>query len=311
MRPIVIATRKSPLALWQADHVAQALRARTGREVELLPLVTEGDRILDAPLARIGGKGLFVKEIEQALLDGRADLAVHSLKDVPTALPQGLTLGAILEREDPRDALCAPRHLRLDALPRGTRVGTSSLRRRAQLLALRPDLEVVEIRGNVGTRLSKVEDEVDAVILARAGLVRLGLAERITEDLPVERMLPAVGQGALAVEMRADDAEIAALVAGLEHPETRDAVRAERALLARLEGGCQIPLAAHATVEGDRLRLEARLGRPDGSSLLAARAEGVRDEAEAIGVRVAEDLLARGAAEILAELVGRSVGVPH
>lgn len=308
---LVVATRKSPLALWQANHVAQALRETAGCEVELLPLVTQGDRILDAPLARIGGKGLFVKEIEEALLEGRADLAVHSLKDVPTVLPPGLVLGAILEREDPRDALCAPRHQRLDALPQGARVGTSSLRRRAQLLARRPDLEVVEIRGNVGTRLSKLEGEVDAVILARAGLVRLGLEERITETIPAEVMLPAVGQGALAVEIREDDETTKRLLERLEHPETRDAVRAERALLARLEGGCQIPLAAHAVVEGARLRLEARVAQPDGSRLLVAEAEGEREQAEAIGVRAAEELLAQGADEILAALMDKSVGLPH
>lgn len=308
---LVIATRKSPLALWQANFVAQALRASAGCEVELLPLVTEGDRILDAPLAKIGGKGLFVKEIEAALMDGRADLAVHSLKDVPTSLPPGLVLGAILEREDPRDALCAPRHLRFEALPPGARVGTSSLRRRAQLLARRPDLQVVEIRGNVGTRLSKLEKEVDAVILARAGLVRLGLAERITEVLPPEEMLPAVGQGALAVEIREGDASTARLVGMLEHGESRDAVRAERALLARLEGGCQIPLAAHAVAQGEGLRLKARVGKPDGSLLLSAEGEGKRDEAEELGRRVAEDLLAQGAGEILEALLGQRVGLPH
>lgn len=310
MKPLVIATRKSPLALWQASFVARALES-FGRKVELLPLVTQGDRILDAPLSRVGGKGLFVKEIEEALLGGRADLAVHSLKDVPTKLPDGLVLGAILEREDPRDALCAPAHRTLESLPAGARVGTSSLRRRAQLLALRPDLRVVEIRGNVGTRMSKLEGEVDAVILAAAGLRRLGLEDRITEVIAPEALLPAVGQGALAVEIREGDDETAALVRRLEHADTRDAVRAERALLARLEGGCQIPLAAHAEVEGDRLRLRARVGRVDGSLLLEAEGEGTRAEAEAIGVRAAEELLARGADEILASLEGARVGLPH
>jgi len=310
VKPLVIATRKSPLALWQASFVARALES-FGRKVELLPLVTQGDRILDAPLSRVGGKGLFVKEIEEALLGGRADLAVHSLKDVPTKLPDGLVLGAILAREDPRDALCAPAHRTLESLPAGARVGTSSLRRRAQLLALRPDLRVVEIRGNVGTRMSKLEGEVDAVILAAAGLRRLGLEDRITEVIAPEALLPAVGQGALAVEIREGDDETAALVRRLEHADTRDAVRAERALLARLEGGCQIPLAAHAEVEGDRLRLRARVGRVDGSLLLEAEGEGTRAEAEAIGVRAAEELLARGADEILASLEGARVGLPH
>lgn len=310
MKPLVIATRRSPLALWQAEFVGRALES-FGRKVELLPLVTQGDRILDAPLSRVGGKGLFVKEIEEALLDGRADLAVHSLKDVPTHLPAGLVLGAVLEREDPRDALCAPAHRTLDALPPGARVGTSSLRRRAQLLARRPDLEVVEIRGNVGTRLARLERDVDAVILAAAGLRRLGLEDRITERVATDVLLPAVGQGALAVEIRADDEETAALVRRLDHPDTRDAVRAERALLARLEGGCQIPVAAHAEVAGERLRLRARVGRLDGSELLEARIEGPRAEAESIGIRAAEDLLARGAGRILAELEGVRVGLPH
>ena len=310
MRPLVIATRRSPLALWQAKFVARALES-FGRRVELLPLVTQGDRILDAPLSRVGGKGLFVKEIEEALLDGRADLAVHSLKDVPVELPEGLVLGAILEREDPRDALCAPVHRVLDALPAGARVGTSSLRRRAQLLARRPDLEVVEIRGNVGTRLSRLDRDLDAVILASAGLRRLGMEDRITQLLPPDVLLPAVGQGALAVEIRAHDEETAALVRRLDHSDTRDAVRAERALLARLEGGCQIPVAAHAEVAGDRLRLRARVGRLDGSLLLEADVEGSRAEAEALGVRAAEDLLGRGGDQILAALEGVRVGLPH
>jgi hydroxymethylbilane synthase len=311
MKPLVIATRRSPLALWQAEHVAELLRETSGREVELLPLVTTGDKILDVPLARVGGKGLFVKEIEEALLDGRADLAVHSLKDVPTAFPPGLILGAVLEREDPRDALCSPRFGGLDALPEGAKVGTSSLRRRSQLLALRPDLELVDIRGNVQTRLGKLADEVDAVVLAHAGLLRLDLADRVTEVIESERMLPAVGQGALAVEIRDGDEETQALVARLVHPDTLAAVTAERALLGHLEGSCQIPLAAYATVRDGRLSLVARIGKLDGSLLLEARAAGAVEGAEALGIEAGEELLAQGGRAILDELIGQTVGVPH
>jgi len=310
-RPLVIATRRSALALWQAEHVAERLREATGRQVELLTLVTTGDKILDVPLARVGGKGLFVKEIEEALLDGRADLAVHSLKDVPTFFPPGLVLGAITEREDPRDALCAPRHGALDALPSGARVGTSSLRRRAQLLALRPDLEVVDVRGNVQTRLSKTDGDVDAVILAYAGLKRLGLQERVTEVLPIARSLPAIGQGALAIEIREGDAEMIEAMRALEHDATRAAVTAERALLATLEGGCQVPIAGHATVEGDRVSLQGLVASLEGATVLRVTEEGPVAEAEAIGVRAARRLEELGARKILDAIEGMSVGRPH
>lgn len=307
---LVIATRRSPLALWQAEHVAEKLR-QAGYQVEILPLVTTGDRILDTPLSRVGGKGLFVKEIEEALFDGRADLAVHSLKDVPTRLPDGLTLGAILERDDPRDALCAPRHRSLDELPQGAKVGTSSLRRTAQLRALRPDLEIVTIRGNVQTRLGKLEGEVDAVLLASAGLRRLGLDERITELIEPERMLPAVGQGALAVEIREGDERVAEAVGVLDHRETHLAARAERALLGRLEGGCQVPVGAFAQLHGDRLQLHGLIGSPDGKRILRVEEDGPAENAEAIGLAAAEGLLGLGGGEILAKLQGMVVGVPH
>lgn len=311
MRPLVIATRQSALALWQAEHIAERIRREAGREVELLPLVTTGDRILDTPLSRVGGKGLFVKEIEEALLDGRADLAVHSLKDVPTELPPGLVLGAVTSREDPRDALCAPRYRSLDALPKGAKLGTSSLRRQAQIRALRPDLEIVNVRGNVQTRLSKTEGEVEAVILAYAGLIRLGLRDVVTEVLDTERSLPAIGQGILGIEIREDDEVMQSIAAKLQDGETYAAATAERALLARLEGGCQVPIAGHAVLEGEQLTLRALVGKTDGSAILRAERSGAPSDAEALGIAAAEDLLGQGAGELLEELVGMKVGVPH
>lgn len=311
MKPLVIATRRSALALWQANHVGRLLSDLVGRPYELLELVTKGDKILDVPLARVGGKGLFVKEIEDALLDGRADLAVHSLKDVPTVLPPGLVLGAIPAREDPRDAVCSPRHGTLSAIPAGGRVGTSSLRRQCQLKAARPDLEVVSIRGNVATRLARADDDLDAVLLAYAGLKRLGLGERATEVLAVERSLPAIGQGALAVEIREGDPDLGPLVARIDHRETRVAVTAERALLAHLEGGCQVPIAAHARVAGDRVALDALVGRPDGTVVHRVHREGAAADADALGVSAAEELLGLGADRILAELQDAVVGRPH
>lgn len=311
MKPLVIATRRSALARWQADHIADRLRTLTGREVELLLIVTKGDKILDVPLAQVGGKGLFVKEIEEALLDGRADLAVHSLKDVPTAFPPGLCLGAITEREDPRDAICSPKYRTLAALPHGARVGTSSLRRQAQLKALRPDLELVNVRGNVQTRLSKTEAECDAVVLAYAGLKRLGLGDSATEILDVERSIPAIGQGALAIEIRENDAEIGPIVAQLNHEATRSAVTAERALLARLEGGCQVPIAGHAVVREGQVVLNGLVGSPDGGTILRVQRSAPVAEAERLGREAAEALLAQGAQAILDALAGAKVGVPH
>jgi len=300
-----IATRRSPLALWQAEHVAARLRAaHPGLTVELVPMVTRGDRILDSPLARIGGKGLFVKELERALLEGRADIAVHSMKDVPVALPPGLVIGAILEREDPRDALVARAPgLDLDTLPKGARVGTSSLRRQCQLRARRPDLEVLDLRGNVGTRLARLDEgRYDAIVLAAAGLRRLGEARRITRPLAPEELLPAIAQGAIGVECRADDAPLRALLAPLEDGPTRICVEAERAFNARLGGGCQVPLAAHAVLERDVILVRGLVGRPDGTELVEGVVSGRPEDAGLLGRALAEDLLARGADRILAAL---------
>ncbi len=301
-----IATRRSPLARWQATHVAGLLRARDpALEVRLHEVVTRGDRILDVPLAGVGGKGLFVKEIEDALLAGQAELAVHSMKDLPAELAPGLTIGAVPEREDPRDALVAPRALTLAALPQGARVGTSSLRRGAQLRALRPDLRIEMVRGNVETRLRKASEGLDAVVLAHAGLRRLGLADRVTYVFPPEEMLPAVAQGALAIEARAEDAATLERLRALDHALTRVQVEAERGFLGRIQGGCQVPVAAHATVEGDRVRLRALVASVDGSRLVRAERSGARDQARAVGEAVAEELLARGADRILRETAGQ------
>ena len=267
MRPLVYATRRSALALAQCRaFVASLCKARPGLMTTELQVVTTGDRILDRPLADIGGKGLFVKEIEEALLDRRADLAVHSIKDVPGVLPEGLVLACISRREDPRDVLVAPRHRTLEALPRGARVGTSSLRRLVSLKAIRPDLDVVSLRGNVDTRLRKVDaGECDAIVLALAGLVRLGLEERATEVLAPEVSLPAVGQGALGIECRQDDAETQGVLAPLHHPETALCVAAERGVLVALGGDCRTPLAAHAVRSGESMHLRAFIAQPDGS----------------------------------------------
>ncbi len=299
-----IATRKSPLALWQAEHVAAALRrAHPGLIVEICGMTTRGDRILDAPLAKVGGKGLFVKELEQGMLDGTADIAVHSMKDVPVDFPQGLHLPTILEREDPRDAFVSNRFDSLAALPEGARVGTSSLRRQCQILERRRDLHIEPLRGNVNTRLARLDaGDYDAIILAAAGLKRLGFASRIRRLLEPEESLPAIGQGAIGIECRADDVRTNALIAPLHHPDTAQRVLAERALNHRLQGGCQVPIAGHATLDEDRLRLSGLVGDPDGSRTLRAQAEGRRAEAEAIGTAVADDLLAQGAGAILRAL---------
>lgn len=298
---IRIATRKSPLALWQAEHVKSLLeQAHPGLEVELLGMSTQGDRILDTPLAKIGGKGLFVKELEQSLLERRADLAVHSMKDVPVELPPGLHLPVILVREEPRDAYVSNKYKKFSDLPENSRLGTSSLRRQLQLQARRPDLDIVSLRGNVGTRLKRLDDgEYDAIILAGAGLIRLGLPERITETLDVSVCLPAIGQGAIGIECRADDPAVNALIAVLDDPDTHTCVRAERALNTRLEGGCQVPIAAHAVLDGATLSLDALVGRPDGSEIIRGHSSGPRRDAEALGLALAEDLLARGADAVL------------
>ena len=304
MKTLKIATRQSPLALWQAEHIKQRLEQMYADvHVELVTFVTQGDKILDTPLAKIGGKGLFVKELEAALLDGRADLAVHSMKDVPMQLPEGLTLAVTCEREDPFDAFVSNEYESFDALPIGAKLGTSSLRRKCQLLKARPDLEVIDLRGNVGTRLSKLDaGQYDAIILASAGLKRLGLQDRIRHTLSPELSLPAVGQGALGLECRADDQATLALILPLMHVETDTCVRAERAFNAYLEGGCQVPIAAYATLTGDTLSIEGRVGGVDGQILLVAQQQGLMTQAQQLGEQLAQDLLAQGAGELLKAL---------
>jgi hydroxymethylbilane synthase len=304
-QPIRIATRKSPLALWQAEHVRDRLLAlHPGLQVELLKMSTQGDRILDSPLAKIGGKGLFVKELEQGLLEGRADLAVHSMKDVPAELPDGLCLGAILEREDPRDAFVSAQYPGVDDLPEGARVGTSSLRRQCQLRARRPDLQILDLRGNVGTRLGKLDaGDYDAIVLACAGLKRLGLSERITHALTPEEMLPAIAQGVIGIECRADDTRVRGLIEPLNHAATAQRTAAERAMNATLAGGCQAPVAGYSLLNAGVLELRGLVGQPDGSQVIRGDVRGPAEQAEALGKQLADDLLARGADTILAELL--------
>ena len=298
-----IGTRGSALALWQAEWVkAQLLAAHEELAVELLVIKTTGDKILDVPLAKVGGKGLFVKEIEEALLEGKADLAVHSVKDMPAELPEGLHLAVMPPREDPRDALISRNGAGLEALPHGARVGTSSLRRAAQLLHLRPDLRIETLRGNVDTRLRKLESEgFDAIVLAAAGLKRMELSHVVSEYLEPERMLPAVGQGALGIETRTGDAFTNEMVASLAHPETMTIVRAERAFLKRLEGGCQVPIGAHATMEGETLILTGMVADLEGVRLIRKELRGDAQQPEVVGERLAEVILESGGAEILAE----------
>lgn len=304
MKKIVIGTRGSKLALWQANWVKSEIEKRNpGLEVELLKIKTTGDKILDVPLARVGGKGLFVKEIEEALLEKRVQLAVHSMKDVPTELPKELHLRAITKREDPRDVVFSRTGLRLLDLPKGAKIGTSSLRRQAQILHMRPDFQIMHLRGNLDTRIRKLDEgHFDAIILAGAGVKRLGFTERITEFLSPEVSLPAIGQGALGIETRRDDGFINDLIAFLDHPETSSAVRAERALLKRLEGGCQVPIAAYATLDGDTLKLTALVASTDGKTFVKDAASGNRDKAEEMGTNLAEKLLRMGAYEILKDL---------
>lgn len=302
---IVIATRESPLALWQARHVAESIRAsHPVLAIELLGMTTEGDRSLGSSLAQIGGKGLFVKELEEALQDGRADIAVHSMKDVPMHLPAGLTLAAITVREDPRDAFVSNRFRRLAELPAGARVGTSSLRRQSQLRARYPHLEVAPLRGNVQTRLSRLEEgRFDAVILAAAGLTRLGLRSRVTSLLEPEECLPAVGQGALGIECRAGRADVLALLAALDDAPTRWCVEAERALSRALAGSCNVPLGGYADWEGQRVRLRGLVAAPDGSRLVRDELLATAEEnPEQLGQRLAQSLVAQGAHQILAAL---------
>ena len=306
MPSTIIATRESRLALWQAEHVRDLLRERLGLTVELLGMTTRGDQILDRTLSKVGGKGLFVKELEVALEEGRAHLAVHSLKDVPMELPAGFVLGTVLEREDPRDAWVSPHHASVQALPHGARVGTSSLRRVVQLKALRPDLDVQPLRGNLDTRLRKLDEgQYDGIVLAAAGLKRLGLAARIRDVIAPDVMLPAAGQGALGIEVRSDAAALNDALATLRHLPTWLAVHAERAVSRALGGSCSMPLAAHATWDGDVMRLQARLGHPGDATRPLLRAEvaaPIADTAaaEALGLQVAQQLRDGGGQTYLA-----------
>jgi len=308
MSKIRIATRKSPLALWQAEEVSRLLKKfHPDIEVELVTMTTQGDKILDTPLAKIGGKGLFVKELEVGMLEGTADIAVHSMKDVPMAFPEGLHLAVVLEREDPTDAFVSNTYQHFADLPLNARIGTCSLRRQTQLKELRPDIEILDLRGNVNTRLSKLDNgDYDAIILASAGLKRLGFSERITESISTDQSLPAIGQGAIGIECRRDDAAINALLAPLNHSETALRVKAERAQNNRLNGGCQIPIGGFAELLGDRIRLRGLIGFPDGSKIFRCEKEAAWDDAEALGIAVAEDLLAQGGDKVLSEL-----GIEH
>lgn len=301
---IRIATRRSPLALWQAEHVAKLLeRTFPGCRTELVKMTTQGDKILDAPLAKIGGKGLFVKELEQGMLDGSADIAVHSMKDVPVEFPEGLHLSAILTREDPTDAFVSNHYPTLQDLPANARIGTCSLRRQCQIKELYLDAEILSLRGNVNTRLSKLDaGEYDAIILASAGLKRLGMAERISQCLDTGISLPAIGQGAIGIECRVDDLEINQMLSVLHDRETGLCLAAERAMNARLNGGCQVPIAGFAELQGERLFMRGLVGSPDGSVIYRSERTGGLDNAEAIGTMIAEDLLAQGADKILQAL---------
>ncbi len=299
-----IATRSSPLALWQAEEVSRRLRDLYPElEVELVTMKTRGDKILDAPLAKVGGKGLFVKELEAGMLEGRADIAVHSMKDVPVEFPEGLELALIMAREDPRDAFVSNRFASLEELPDGARVGTSSLRRQTQIRECFPRLELDWLRGNVNTRLAKLDSgDYDAIILASAGLKRLGFEQRIRSCLEPEISLPAIGQGAIGIECRSDDEAVQSLIAPLADRDTTLRVQAERAMNERLEGGCQVPIAGYAVLEGDELWLRGLVGEPDGSRVLRAEIRGPASDAVELGTRLAEQLLEQGAGEILQAL---------
>jgi hydroxymethylbilane synthase len=307
LKPLAIGSRGSALALWQAEHVKRLLRERTGADSTIVVIKTAGDRAVDVPFGQVGTKGMFLKELEDALLDGHIDLAVHSLKDVPTELPTGLTLAAFLEREDVRDALISRSGATLDALPRGARIGTSSLRRQSQLRHYRRDLAAAELRGNVDTRLGKLDrGDYDAIVLAKAGLDRLGLSARITEILPTEISLSAAGQGAMTIEARAGDTDLLERISKLDHVETRASVEAERALLAALGGGCQIPIGAWARIDAtrdkdDQLVLDAVVLSPDGSDYLRRQMAGRADRPEELGRNLAAALIAAGAGKILGD----------
>jgi len=304
MKKITIATRKSPLAMWQAEFIQAQLQAQhPGLQVDLLPMTTRGDQLLDSPLSKIGGKGLFVKELEHHLLEGTADIAVHSMKDVPMYLPEDLYLGPICKREEPRDAFVSNHYKTIDQLPIGAIIGTSSLRRQCQLQRYRPDLVVHSLRGNVQTRLSKLDSgEFDAIILAASGLMRLEMDARIASVIDDTICLPACGQGALGIELREDDKRVAELVNFLNHKESSICVRAERAMNTRLNGGCQVPIGGYAQLTGNQLHLRGLVGSVDGKQMLYAEARGLSTEAEQLGIQVAEDLLRQGAAEILEQI---------
>ncbi len=308
MASLTIATRGSKLALWQANHIKDRLEARhPGLSVELLVIKTTGDKILDVPLAKIGGKGLFVKEIEEALLDRRADLAVHSMKDVPVELPAGLVVGIHPEREQPTDTLLSAKFASLADLPRGARVGTSSLRRTTQLRALRPDLDITDLRGNVDTRLRKLmEGQFDAIVMATAGLRRLGLSAPHMSELGPPDFLPAVAQGALGIEYRQDDADTAAALAFLDHPATHTCVAAERGFLTGLDGGCQVPIAGHATLAGDTVRLTGFVASLDGKTVVRQETAGPAARAFELGLALADTVLTAGGAEILDQVYGQN-----
>ncbi|MEW5774817.1 MAG: hydroxymethylbilane synthase [Thermodesulfobacteriota bacterium] len=308
MDKLTIATRGSKLALWQANHIKDRLEAHhPGLAVDLLVIKTTGDKILDVPLAKIGGKGLFVKEIEEALLERRADLAVHSMKDVPVELPAGLVVGIHPERERPTDTLLSVRHASLADLPPHARVGTSSLRRKSQLAALRPDLDIADLRGNVDTRLRKLmEGQFDAIVMATAGLRRLGLAAPMMSELGPPDFLPAVAQGALGIECRVDDAETARALAFLDHPDTHTCVAAERGFLTGLNGGCQVPIAAHAVLDGDTVRLTGFVADIRGQRGIRKEASGPAGRAFELGLALADTVLTAGGAEILDEVYGES-----
>ncbi|SKC33910.1 Porphobilinogen deaminase [Photobacterium piscicola] len=307
-QPIRIATRKSPLAMWQAEFVkAELEQAHPGLVVELLPMVTKGDIILDTPLAKVGGKGLFVKELEIAMLEGRADIAVHSMKDVPVEFPEGLGLVTICKREDPRDAFVSNNYDSIDDLPQGAIVGTSSLRRQCQLRSQRPDLIVNDLRGNVNTRLRKLDEgQYDAIILATAGLKRLKMNDRIRCEIAPETSLPAVGQGAVGIECRLDDQRVRQLLAPLNHQPTATRVLCERAMNNRLQGGCQVPIGSYAELQDDTIWLRALVGEPDGSIIVRAEISGPIENAEQLGLTLADELLANGAKEILDRLYGNA-----
>ncbi|MGH9863914.1 MAG: hydroxymethylbilane synthase [Candidatus Acidiferrales bacterium] len=308
MKRLRIGSRGSKLALWQAKHIGERLARECGAEFEIVVIKTSGDNFQSAPVAEIGGKGIFIREIEDALLDGRVDIAVHSMKDVPTATPRGLCFPAVTKREDPRDCLVSRRGESLANLPHGARIGTSSLRRQSQLRYFRKDLQVVEMRGNVDTRMRKLEaGEFDAIVVAKAGLDRLGLGDKIAEVLAPEIMLSAIGQGALAIEARERDEALREMLTSFDDSETRAAVTAERALLTELEGGCQVPLGAWGRIENGALRLDARVLAADGSECIARNATGSAASAEEIGRRLARELLDAGADRLL-RLAGRSVG---